>query len=83
MITKNKVKDKYIRKNIITNVATVFLRTINQIRVRISSSRNFRLNENRLCSVWLSGPLDWPWRKIVRAEAVIRLKKNIRTTRSE
>ncbi|MFH0875051.1 MAG: hypothetical protein V1859_03875 [archaeon] len=48
---------KYKTKNIKTDGKDVFLATINQTRANTISSRNFRLTETRLCSVWLSGSL--------------------------
>jgi hypothetical protein len=82
-ISKNEEKAKYIRKNIITKAVSVFLRTINQISVRISSSRNFKLTENRVCSVWLAGSRDCPRKKIASEVRVIRVKKNTRRAISE
>jgi hypothetical protein len=49
------VNVKYKTKKIKTDGKDVFLATINQTNANTSSSKNFRLTETRLYSVWLPG----------------------------
>ena len=73
--TENKVNAKYKTKNIKTDGKEVFLATINQIRAKTISSRNFNPNETRLCSVRVSGTLLGPLKKKTRV--IIAIIENI------
>jgi hypothetical protein len=61
---ENKERDKYRIKNIKINWKEFFLKTTNQIRAKIISSRNFSVIATRLWKVWLSGSLVWPRKNI-------------------
>jgi hypothetical protein len=61
---ENKERHKYRTKNIIINWKEFFLKTTNQIRAKIISSRNFSVIATRLWKVWLSGSLLWPLKNI-------------------
>lgn len=61
---ENKERDKYRIKNIKINWKEFFLKTTNQIRAKIISSRNFSVIATRLWKVWLSGSLVWPLKNI-------------------
>ena len=68
---ENKVAVKYITKNIKTDFIEVFLEIINQTKANPNSIRNFRPTATRLCSVWLSGSLVCPLKKMTRVIMVI------------
>jgi hypothetical protein len=62
---ENKVNAKYKTKNNTTDDNPVFLATKNQTKARISSSRNLRVTETRLCIVWLAGSFLCPLKKMM------------------
>jgi hypothetical protein len=81
-ITKNKVNVKYITKNNITDAGDVFLATKNQMNASISSRRNLRLTETRLCIAWLPGSFDSPLIKTIMHSNARRVKIMDRSARS-
>jgi hypothetical protein len=73
---ENKVSVKYKTKNIKTEGKEVFLAKINQTRANMISSRNLRPNETKVNSVWFSGSLVCPFKKITSVTRDITEKQN-------
>jgi hypothetical protein len=77
--TENKVNVKYKTKNNITDDNPVFLEIKNQMNTRISSTRNFKVIETRLCKVWLAGSFPCPRKKInnINNERIVKIPDSI------
>jgi hypothetical protein len=63
MTKNNKIEDK-----------PVFLATKNHANANISSIRNLKLIEIRLCMVWPAGSLLCPLKKIIKIRRLINIK---------
>lgn len=74
---------KYKTKNNITDDKPVFLAIKNQKKTKISSRRNLRLTETRLCMTFESGSFDCPLKKttIEMNTIAIRTEDTIATSR--
>jgi len=68
------VNVKYKTKNNKTEDKPVFLATKNQANANISSIRNLRLIETRVCMVWPAGSLLCPLKKIIKIRRLINIK---------
>jgi hypothetical protein len=76
------VNVKYKTKNNITDDNPDFLAIKNQKKTKISSMRNLRLTETRLCITFKSSSLDCPLRKTAILINIIVIKPAVRIATS-